>query len=77
MQSIVALDCDTSNTALKSASAILNIQADELLCRLRCFEYESVSKDEKRRHDYETLLISHCLGIGLDDLPTPAMVHWF
>ena len=77
MRSIVALDCDTPDTALKSASAILNIRADELLCRLRCFNFDSVSEDEKRRHDYETLLILHCLGIGLDDLPTPAMVHWF
>ena len=77
MQSVVPLDCDTFETALQSVSAILNIPGDELLNRLRDFDYEAIPENEKRQHDYEPRLIAYSTGRADHELPTPAIVHWF
>jgi hypothetical protein len=77
MNSNVALDCDSFDTALKSVSQIVDCSPEDLLARLRSFDFDSLSPHQRREREYEDLLTFHTLGCDPDALPVPPAIHWF
>lgn len=72
-----AFDCGSYDAALASCAVVLGVNARSLERALRSFEYDDVPDELRQELPYEALLPKYACGIAADDLPVPAVVHWY
>jgi hypothetical protein len=73
---MVALDCESFESALHSSAAILGISPSQLLAALREY-YTSLSEAERNNGLCIDSLVDHCFGVCAHDLPAPPLTNWF
>jgi hypothetical protein len=76
---MIALDCETFDSALHSSAAILSLQPGDLRKTLLSFQFDSLPISQRRTYSYKDLLLMYVLG-ALDEPkppPTPSVTHWF
>lgn len=71
------LDCESLETATLSLAGLLKMDPDQLIQRLRGFEYYKLSEIDRRGSPFQDHLLVHALGVHRSDLPPPSSVCWF
>jgi hypothetical protein len=74
---MVALDCESFDSALATSAALLAMQPGDLLQQLQAFDYDNLPEADRQSYPLEQLLPLRLFGVGRGHLPTPPLVHWF
>ena len=74
---MMALDCESFESALVTSAGILGIDPSTLLHSLRGFVYDKVPEAEQRERPFQDLLVLHSVGIEPCKLPVPPSICWF
>jgi hypothetical protein len=71
------LDCESVETAVDSLAGILKMEPEELIQKLRGFEFDRLPEKARHRAPFQDLLLFYALSVRRGDLRPPSSVCWF